>query len=152
MVKYLKTCAILLQQFVSKHEVKSSSRKIGGVAVSVTKAGLPRIIPKVQRTLIRKGDVHTITFWLSCFNLYRYLRLKPSIPDLSTIVEGHKGLVAPTEEYLYYVKVFAKFIKKNFWPGPLPSPAPFLSVKSSPTVPSSYSVGSTSFASIASAI
>ena len=61
-MKYLKTCSILLQQYVAKHEVKSSSRRIGGVAVSVTKAGLPRIIPKVQRAMIRKGDVGVITF------------------------------------------------------------------------------------------
>ena len=86
------------------------------------------------------------------FNFYRYLRLDPSIPDLTTIVAGPKGLLAPTEEYLYYVKVFVKFIKKLFNPGSLPEAKPFLSVKSSPTIPSSYSVGSTSFASIASAI
>lgn len=60
-IMYLKTCSIMLQQFVAKHTVKSSSREIGKVAVSATRSGLPRIIPRVQRVLIRRGNVGTIT-------------------------------------------------------------------------------------------
>jgi hypothetical protein len=60
-IKYLKTCAILLQQYVAGHTVHSSSRTIGDVAVSVTRAGLPRILPKLQRVLIRRGNVPVIT-------------------------------------------------------------------------------------------
>lgn len=61
-VKYLKTCSIMLQQSVAKHTVKTNSREIGGVAVSATRRGLPRIIPKAQRVLIRRGNTKAITF------------------------------------------------------------------------------------------
>jgi len=71
-ILYLKTCSILLQQYVSGHTVHPS-RKDSKCAVSVTRAGLPRIIPKLQRVLIRRGNLKTIQLWLSLFNLYRYL-------------------------------------------------------------------------------
>lgn len=60
-VLYLKTCSILLQQYVARHTVKSGSRVIGSVAVSVTRSGLPRIIPRAQRVLIRRGNRKAIT-------------------------------------------------------------------------------------------
>jgi len=60
-IKYLKTCAILLQQYVAGHTERFSSRDVGGVAVAVTRQGLPRIIPKLQRILIRRGNIRAIT-------------------------------------------------------------------------------------------
>jgi hypothetical protein len=86
-IKYLKVCAILLQQYVARHEPRFDSRSIGGAAVSTTRGGLPRIIPRQQRELIRKGDVYTITFWLSLFNLYRFLDSKHGDPNFKTITD-----------------------------------------------------------------
>lgn len=62
LIKYLKTAAVMLQHYVSRDETKHSSRDIGKLAVSATRSGLPRIIPSLQRKLIRQGDVKTITF------------------------------------------------------------------------------------------
>lgn len=62
LVRYLKTSAVMLQQYVARNATKHSSRDIGKVAVSCTRTGLPRIIPRLQRELIRKGHVETITF------------------------------------------------------------------------------------------
>lgn len=83
-------CSILLQQYVAGHS-SSSSRMIGGVAVSVTRKGLPRIIPHVQRILIRKGDVSSITLWLSMFNIYRYIECEYGEPKLNTITDSSNG-------------------------------------------------------------
>jgi hypothetical protein len=59
-IKYLKTCGVMLQQYVARDTTGASSRSIGKVAVACTRAGLPTIIPAQQRLLIRKGDVNTI--------------------------------------------------------------------------------------------
>jgi len=61
-IKYLKTCSVLLQQYVARHETRFNPRIVGGVAVSQTRSGLPRIIPRQQREKIRRGDCRTITF------------------------------------------------------------------------------------------
>jgi hypothetical protein len=63
----------MLQQYVARHENRPTTREISKVAVSCTRAGLPRIIPREARVMIRKGNVKTITLWLSIFNLYRFL-------------------------------------------------------------------------------
>lgn len=62
LIKYLKTCSVLLQQYVAKDITRPNSRQVGGVAVAVTRTNLPRIIPRLQRVLIRKGDVNAIKF------------------------------------------------------------------------------------------
>jgi len=62
LILYLKTSAVMLQQSVARNITKNSSRDISKVAVSSTRAGLPRIIPSQQRVLIRQGDLKTITF------------------------------------------------------------------------------------------
>jgi len=59
-IKYLKTCSILLQQYVARDITRPHSRQVGGVAVAVTRRGLPRIIPALQRELIRKGNPSVI--------------------------------------------------------------------------------------------
>lgn len=57
LIKYLKTCSIMLQQHVAKDTTRPDPRSIGGIAVSRTRAGLPRIIPRLQRVHIRRGSV-----------------------------------------------------------------------------------------------
>lgn len=74
LVNYLKTNYILLQQYVARNTTQYSSWDIGKVGVKTNRKGLPtRLIPRLQRRLIRKGDVNTIKFYLSLFGLYRYL-------------------------------------------------------------------------------
>jgi len=110
-IKYLKTCSILLQQYVARHTEHHSTRDIGGVAVSVTRAGLPRIIPKLQRVAIRRGNKKAITLWLSLFNLYRYLECSYTKSDpFKTIVE--KGTWLPTTEYSDFIPIFWHKLKR----------------------------------------
>lgn len=59
-----------------------------GPAVSRTRAGLPRIIPRQQRLLIRRSDPKAIQFYLSIFNLYRVLDCKYKADPLKTIRHG----------------------------------------------------------------
>lgn len=91
LIKYLKTCSVLLQQHAASDLTRPSSREVGGVAVSLTRRGLPRIIPRLQRSLIRKGDPRVIKYWLSLFNIYRYIESTYKLKGIyDTITEGNK--------------------------------------------------------------
>jgi len=61
LVKYLKTCQLLLIQASGAQEPRFDSRHFGA-AVSTTAGGLPRIIPKTHRAFIRKGSSFHIKF------------------------------------------------------------------------------------------
>jgi len=91
LVKYLKTCSVLLQQYVARNDATTPSRRISSVAVSVTRRGLPRLIPHQQRVLIRKGNTKCITFWLSLFNVYRYLDSPYGPNQYKTITDEGNG-------------------------------------------------------------
>jgi len=91
LVKYLKTCSILLQQYVARNDITFSGHQIGKVAVKTTRKGLPRLIPQLERKRIRKGDTDCISFWLSLFNLYRYLDCSYGPVNFSTVTEPGVG-------------------------------------------------------------
>lgn len=57
-ILYTKSCNILLMQ--SAAGMKISSTQSLGLSVSRTQSGLPRIIPRLARERIRKGDVQTL--------------------------------------------------------------------------------------------
>jgi len=97
LVKYLKTCGVLLQQYAARNDATTPSRRISSVAVSVTRRGLPRIIPAQHRVLIRKGNRQTITLWLSLFNVYRYLASPYGKNSYKTIVSPGNGWKTSTE-------------------------------------------------------
>lgn len=97
LIKYLKTSSVMLQQYVARNEVLHNSRAIGKVAVSSTRKGLPRIIPSLQRALIRKGHVQVITFWLSLLNIYRYLEGTHKNP---LYPRGKNDIERPGESYV----------------------------------------------------
>jgi hypothetical protein len=85
LVKFLKTCQLLLIQATGNQEPRFDSRHFGA-AVSTTAGGLPRIIPKTHRAFIRKGSSFHIKFWMTMFGLYRVLPF-PSKPKVLTIIQ-----------------------------------------------------------------
>jgi hypothetical protein len=89
-VKYLKACQILLMQSVSKQPNRAPGQAFGA-AVSRTRGGLPRIIPKAHRSLIRGGSEFHIRFWITMFGLYRVLSYRGRI-SISTIITPGVGL------------------------------------------------------------
>jgi len=91
LILYLKTCSVLLQQYCARQKSVTPSRAIAKVGVAVTRRGLPRIIPRVQRRLIRRGDPRIISLWLSLFNTYRYLMCKHKSFNAKTITDSFTG-------------------------------------------------------------
>jgi len=72
-------------QTVACQPTKVSGQSFGS-AVSRTKGGLPRIIPRVHREFIRKGSSFHIKLWLTLFSLYRVLDVvgKLSLATITT--------------------------------------------------------------------
>jgi len=62
-VKYLKACYVLLMQATAG--MKLPDPRSLGIAVSRSSDGLPRIIPREQRRLIRSGNVKAVRIWMS---------------------------------------------------------------------------------------
>nr|QIP68030.1 RNA-dependent RNA polymerase [Erysiphales associated mitovirus 1] len=85
---YLKACHVYTMQFLSKPGI--SRRKISSIQfgphVSLTRRGLPRIIPNYLRLSLSQHDVSGCKIVLSIFNLYRVLPY-PGKLKLSTISE-----------------------------------------------------------------
>lgn len=122
LVKYLKTCYVLLQQYVSRNLTVYSAWEVGSVGVKTNRKGLPRCIPRLQRTLIRRGDTKTIRFWLTLFGFYRYLNCE--YKPVSTESIESPGSWLPTDEFRKYVKIFAAHVQK-FKTSPLQMAKPF---------------------------
>lgn len=59
-VKYLKTCSVILQQVVSGYKIPDLTPL--GLRVSRSKSGLPRIIPSYHRKLIMRRNKLVIRF------------------------------------------------------------------------------------------
>lgn len=76
LVLYLKASHVLLMQGLPGSKVRYGSREIAGVAVSASRDGLPRVIPKWDRAAIRRNDLAVIRLWLTLFGLYRVLTYK----------------------------------------------------------------------------
>jgi len=88
-VKYLKACYVLTMQAVGGMKIKSTQSL--GIAVSRSADGLPRIIPRLQRDMIRRGDRKALRIWLSWFSLYRIIEYH-SFATLSTITSPGRTL------------------------------------------------------------
>lgn len=123
----------MLQQYAARNRERNSSRDIGGIAVSATRAGLPRIIPKEDRILIRKGDPKMISFWLSLLNVYRVLDCKYKFQGMYDTIWKPGTNWKITEECSLYIGHFWKVIDQKFknTAPKLPGFKPFLINKSS---------------------
>lgn len=91
LVLYLKTAQVMLQQGLSGSQLKANSRSIGKTGVSASSDGLPRVIPRFARELIRRGDLPTLRLWLTFFGTYRVIEYV-GIPNTSTITDPGKSL------------------------------------------------------------
>jgi hypothetical protein len=101
MCQYMKGCHMLVMQYVSSMSKQSFIHSSTyGPKISITKRGLPRIIPSYFRRGLRDRDTKMIKWILTIFNLYRVLPY-PGILKLKTITEPCKGPVRDKEYYSF---------------------------------------------------
>jgi len=99
--KYFKACTLLLMKSCGGDVLRESMK--AGHCVSITRSGLPRIIPVAHRKRIRAGEGIIIHFWLSLFSIYRVVDFK-GVPSISTIttpgVELSKDFLEAWDSFL----------------------------------------------------
>lgn len=81
--KYYKSCTLLLMKYCGNDRLVATIKS--GHCVSITRTGLPRIIPIQHRRRISQGHGLVVRFWLSLFSIYRVLSFKGT-PTISTII------------------------------------------------------------------
>lgn len=109
---YLKQCAVVLQKYYGED---SYSHELLKPQVSLTRTGLPRIIPSFHRKVIREGGPRgdrAVKIYLSWFSLSRVVLLAPRVtaktfdslldpsPDLAKTVNFVLGLVPMIKDVL----------------------------------------------------
>jgi len=112
---YLKTCYLVTQQ-VAGGQVVDSPWALGG-NVARTRKGLPRIINPQHRTLILKGDLSILRFWLTLFGLYRVVEFKGAL-KLKTITQPGVDLSKFMGRWEAWVPIFyarARLITATDW-------------------------------------
>jgi len=105
-VKYLKSCSALLIQAVAEGPVPAPQKL--GAAVARTKSGLPRLIPRVHRAMIRSGSTFHVRFWLTMFSLYRPIEFVGKF-SLQTIITP--GPVISNGLRVEFCESFSEFLK-----------------------------------------
>lgn len=112
LVIYLKACSSMLQQVLGGQRLHDLGPF--GARVGRTHAGIPSIIPALQRARIRSGCTWTIRFWATLFGLYRILDF-PGLVKLGTITKEYGGDHLMTYEFNQFVfNHFVHVLKKLF--------------------------------------
>jgi len=109
---YLKACSVLLQNAIA-------GRKVGcrefGVAVSVTRSGLPRVIPAECRRYIRLGVLGPRRLWLTFFMLYRVIDI-PTRVNIDSILSPFGGCERIESEWNSFMERAAALLKSRSRP------------------------------------
>lgn len=89
---YLKQCSVSLMRFYAG-SARECLHTMSGASVSLSRAGIPVIIPKHHRSLIRAGGArgdYLVRLYLSLFSICRIVRLaKPiSVATFKSMTEG----------------------------------------------------------------
>jgi hypothetical protein len=105
---YLKQCSVHLQQYYATTDPRKLVRVSQAVSVSLTRSGLPRIIPKHHRHKITKRDDRAdslVRLWLTWFTLSRLIELAK--PISRSTFQSMKDRPRNTDKLDDTVKVFA---------------------------------------------
>jgi hypothetical protein len=105
---YLKSSSICLQQSLAGYRIANVT--LVGPRVSRTASGIPRIIPRIHRSIIinrRPGCYFLMKYYLSIFYLYRVLNF-PGKLKLNTITDPGKSF--NLEFYKPYLENFCSII------------------------------------------
>jgi hypothetical protein len=98
---YLKGCSILIIKFISKDPTPRNSVTYGP-HISLTKRGIPRILPLYFRTEVSKGNSVIIRLVLTMLGLYRVLPFEAPLKT-STITDSSEFKEVPYDFRLWFI-------------------------------------------------
>lgn len=84
---YIKQSRVALQRFAAQ-----DSKPVLTVYVSLTRCGIPRIIPSFHRVKIRRGDPSIIRLYMSLFSVSKLIALAPRVTE-----DLFKSIVTPAD-------------------------------------------------------
>lgn len=106
---FLKANNLILMRLLAGKRLGNARE--AGVAVSVTRRGIPRWIPRAHRFRLLSGDRAVIRFYLGLLTLYRVLDFKGKL-SLDTIVKPGKQI---DPGLLLSFKAFAQGLLLDWW-------------------------------------
>jgi hypothetical protein len=101
-IKWLKGNSVATQRFIAGSSYRSLRELEADVPLPRLINGLPGVIPRGDRRLIRQGHPGVIRFWLSMFNTYRMLDA-PLKPKINSITDPFTGSVEMMDEFKTFV-------------------------------------------------
>jgi len=105
LVKRLKVAMFAVYSYLAGNPLETTEPL--GIRIRL-RSGLPEVIPRAYRDLIRRGEMKWIRFWLSMLNIYRALDVKTPDPETaySTIRKSAKRLedLQIFDEWQYFCK------------------------------------------------
>jgi len=107
LVKYLKSASVRLQQWIGGMPPMVLSPRIG-----LTNDGLPRVLPIVLRSWLRKSRVFAMKMALTLFSLYRDFRIPAKI-KLESITKPFSGNQKFLQDLEVYIPQFCKLFCPN---------------------------------------
>jgi len=109
LVKYLKAVSVCTQQSIAGY------RTVTGTRVSVTKSGLPRVIPVKCRRMIRLGSTAYMRLSLTLSSLYRDFIYESPV-KLDSIIAPYSGKFRAVDDIKGYVPNFINLFIKPAYP------------------------------------
>jgi hypothetical protein len=109
LVLWLKAAHVATMKSLPGSTPMQDTRELGAF-VSLSRSGIPRLIPPAHRLRMRRGDPTLFRFWLTLFGLYRALKF-PAEVKVSTITQP--GVVLSTG----FKSSWATWVKTHFVPG-----------------------------------
>lgn len=108
---YLKGCFVLYQQSLGGY-ILPDSGAVAKFRVSRTNRGLPRLIPRILRIEVRKGDARVLKMISTILNVYRDIKF-PGTPKLQTITQAFTGDTAILDSMFSYIEPFLELALKS---------------------------------------
>jgi len=131
-VKYLKSSTLAIQKAIAGYPLDSLRELEPNLPLPRLQNGLPRFIPIEDRRAIRRGNTDVIRWWLTCYSIYRIIRI-PGTLKLSTITNPTSAskldIQMGSVKLAYLVSQFKdrfdfKILKKEVWLLPLEKASP----------------------------
>lgn len=101
-IKWLKCSHVAIQRYLSGRPLKSLRELEKDIFLPRLTNGLPSVLPRSIRSAIRKGDVPSIKFALTLFNLSRVC-VCPPVPKLETITAPFSGSEKVLNSFLCFI-------------------------------------------------
>jgi len=135
-IQWLKGNSVALQRFIAGSPYRSLREANPDLPLPRLINGLPSIISKGDRILIREGHTGLIRYWLTLFNVFRILE-GPLKPKMNTITDPYSGTVDIIRQFKWFNFTYMWKLFPGFTPSKVKTSASYI-VNSQASGPNNY--------------